>query len=64
MTEPVSAGAPGAPSKSNGGGAAGAPGVPPKSNGGGGAGLIRETPLTEALGERYLAYAMSTIVSR
>jgi topoisomerase-4 subunit A len=28
------------------------------------AGLIRETPLTEALGERYLAYAMSTIVSR
>ncbi|MBI5163239.1 MAG: DNA topoisomerase IV subunit A [Magnetospirillum sp.] len=25
---------------------------------------IRETPLTEALGERYLAYAMSTIVSR
>lgn len=28
------------------------------------AGDIRETPLTEALGERYLAYAMSTIVSR
>ena len=28
------------------------------------AGEIRETPLTEALGERYLAYAMSTIVSR
>ena len=28
------------------------------------AGLIRETPLSEALGERYLAYAMSTIVSR
>jgi len=28
------------------------------------AGNIRETPLTEALGERYLAYAMSTIVSR
>ena len=28
------------------------------------AGTIRETPLTEALGERYLAYAMSTIVSR
>jgi DNA topoisomerase IV, A subunit, proteobacterial len=27
-------------------------------------GEIRETPLTEALGERYLAYAMSTIVSR
>ncbi len=27
-------------------------------------GTIRETPLTEALGERYLAYAMSTIVSR
>ncbi len=27
-------------------------------------GHIRETPLTEALGERYLAYAMSTIVSR
>jgi topoisomerase-4 subunit A len=25
---------------------------------------IRETPLAEALGERYLAYAMSTIVSR
>jgi topoisomerase-4 subunit A len=30
----------------------------------GAAGQIRETPLTEALGERYLAYAMSTIVSR
>ncbi len=28
------------------------------------AGEIRETSLTEALGERYLAYAMSTIVSR
>ncbi|CAA7618056.1 DNA topoisomerase IV subunit A [Magnetospirillum sp. UT-4] len=28
------------------------------------AGDIRETSLTEALGERYLAYAMSTIVSR
>jgi len=28
------------------------------------AGNIRETPLNEALGERYLAYAMSTIVSR
>ncbi|MGE5504134.1 MAG: DNA topoisomerase IV subunit A [Actinomycetota bacterium] len=28
------------------------------------AGEIRETPLAEALGERYLAYAMSTIVSR
>ncbi|MDA8231225.1 MAG: DNA topoisomerase IV subunit A [Magnetospirillum sp.] len=28
------------------------------------AGEIRETKLTEALGERYLAYAMSTIVSR
>lgn len=27
-------------------------------------GEIRETPLAEALGERYLAYAMSTIVSR
>ncbi|CAA7622301.1 DNA topoisomerase IV subunit A [Magnetospirillum sp. SS-4] len=27
-------------------------------------GDIRETPLAEALGERYLAYAMSTIVSR
>ncbi|MBC7952666.1 MAG: DNA topoisomerase IV subunit A [Rhodospirillaceae bacterium] len=27
-------------------------------------GEIRETPLTECLGERYLAYAMSTIVSR
>jgi topoisomerase-4 subunit A len=27
-------------------------------------GTIRETPLTTALGERYLAYAMSTIVSR
>jgi len=25
---------------------------------------IRNTPLTEALSERYLAYAMSTIVSR
>ena len=25
---------------------------------------IRDTPLTEALGERYLAYALSTIVSR
>ena len=28
------------------------------------AGDIRDTPLVEALGERYLAYAMSTIVSR
>ena len=27
-------------------------------------GTIRETPLADALGERYLAYAMSTIVSR
>lgn len=27
-------------------------------------GFIRETPLAEALGDRYLAYAMSTIVSR
>ncbi len=26
--------------------------------------IIRETPLAEALGERYLAYALSTIVSR
>jgi topoisomerase-4 subunit A len=28
------------------------------------AGEVRDTPLAEALGERYLAYAMSTIVSR
>ena len=28
------------------------------------AGEIRETPLTEALGERYLSYALSTIMSR
>ncbi|PKU25542.1 DNA topoisomerase IV subunit A [Telmatospirillum siberiense] len=28
------------------------------------AGDVRDTPLAEALGERYLAYAMSTIVSR
>lgn len=28
------------------------------------AGEIRDTPLVDALGERYLAYAMSTIVSR
>ena len=27
-------------------------------------GEVRDTPLAEALGERYLAYAMSTIVSR
>ena len=37
---------------------------PPGDFGDGGGGEIRDTPLSQALSERYLAYALSTIVSR
>ena len=38
--------------------------TPPGDFGDGGGGEIRDTPLSQALSERYLAYALSTIVSR
>jgi topoisomerase IV subunit A len=36
----------------------------PEPNGGGGGGIVRDTPLAEALSERYLTYALSTIMAR